>query len=48
VAVATGFGCAATRVTEAAALPDVLRGALAHTGPVLVDIAVDAAIERLY
>jgi len=48
VAVATGFGCAATRVTEAAALPDVLRGALAHAGPVLVDIAVDAAVERLY
>ena len=48
VAVATGFGCEAGRVTEAGALPDVLRGALAHTGPVLVDIAVDAAIERLY
>jgi benzoylformate decarboxylase len=48
VAVARGFGCEAGRVTEATALPDVLRGVLAHTGPTLVDIAVDAAVERLY
>jgi len=47
-ALARGFGCAASRVESAAELPDALRHALAGTGPILLDVVVDAAIERLY
>jgi benzoylformate decarboxylase len=47
-AVARGFGCAASRVDAAADLPGALRRALASAGPVLVDITVDATVERLY
>jgi benzoylformate decarboxylase len=48
VAIADGFGCAASRVTDAEELSDAVSHALAADGPVLVDIAVDATIERLY
>jgi benzoylformate decarboxylase len=48
VAVARGFGCEASRVTAAGDLVDALATALAADGPVLVDVVVDAAVERLY
>jgi benzoylformate decarboxylase len=45
---AAGFGCAARRVETAAELETALRWSFAATGPTLVDVAVDDAIERLY
>jgi benzoylformate decarboxylase len=47
-ALARGFGCDAARIETADELPDALRHALARTGPMVLDLAVDAAIERLY
>ena len=47
-AIARGFGCTASRVDAAADLPGALRRALARPGPVLLDITVDATVERLY
>ncbi len=47
-ALATGFGCGAVRVEHAAAVAEALRQALAGDGPVLLDVVVDATIERLY
>jgi benzoylformate decarboxylase len=46
--IATGFGCTALAVAAVADLPDALHQALVSTGPVLLDIAVDATVERLY
>jgi benzoylformate decarboxylase len=48
VAIATGFGCAASRVEAAEDLGDALQLALASSGPAFLDITVDATIERLY
>ncbi len=48
VAIARGFGCQASRVEAAADLGDALSAALASSGPALLDITVDATIERLY
>jgi pyruvate dehydrogenase (quinone)/pyruvate oxidase len=39
--VAEGFGLSAWRVDRAEALPETIRAALAHEGPVLVEAAVD-------
>jgi benzoylformate decarboxylase len=46
--IATGFGCAARRVTQASELEDALRWTLSLNAPTLVDINVDPSIETLY
>jgi benzoylformate decarboxylase len=48
VGIARGFGCTASRVDAGADLSEALRSALAGRGPALLDIMVDATIERLY
>jgi benzoylformate decarboxylase len=40
VALAAGMGCPGTRVTDAERLHDVLRDALASSGPMLVEVVV--------
>ncbi len=45
---ASGFGCASRSVSTAAELEDALRWALDSSTPTLLDVEVDAAIERLY
>ena len=45
---AAGFGCAARAVSHAEELEEALHWALASAGPTLIDVAVDASIERLY
>jgi benzoylformate decarboxylase len=45
---AAGFGCAARTVSRADELDEALRWALGSPGPALVDVAVDASVERLY
>jgi benzoylformate decarboxylase len=45
---ARGFGCAARAVSRADELEEALHWALASAGPTLIDVAVDASIERLY
>ncbi len=47
-AIARGHGCAAERVEKPGALDEALARALAADGPALLDVAVDAAVERLY
>ena len=47
-AIARGHGCAAERVERPGALDDALARALASDGPALLDVAVDAAVPRLY
>jgi benzoylformate decarboxylase len=47
-ALAQGMGVPALRVADPAALEGALAAALAHPGPMLVDVAVDAAIPELY
>ncbi|MDO9711006.1 benzoylformate decarboxylase [Paracraurococcus lichenis] len=48
VALAQGMGCAGLRVEDPALLADALAAALRHEGPMVVDVAVDAAIPTLY
>ena len=47
-ALAQGMGCPGLRVTEPAALAEALAAALRSDGPMLVEVAVDAAIPTLY
>jgi len=48
VALARGMGCPGLRVDDPAQLPEALDAALGHAGPMLVEVAVDAAIPTLY
>ncbi|TDG31403.1 benzoylformate decarboxylase [Paracraurococcus ruber] len=48
VALARGMGCAGLRVEDPAHLPDALAAALRHAAPMVLDVAVDAAIPTLY
>ncbi len=48
VGMARAMGCPAVRVDDPAALDDALRAAMAADGPMLVEVAVDAAIPTLY
>jgi benzoylformate decarboxylase len=48
VELAAGFGCVARAVTTAEELDDALRWALGNARPTLLDVEVDASIERLY
>ena len=45
---AAGFGCAVRSVARADELEAALGWAFASDGPTLIDVAVDASIERLY
>ena len=47
-AIARGHGCAAERVERPGALDEALAWVLALDGPALLDVAVDAAVPRLY
>jgi benzoylformate decarboxylase len=47
-AIARGHGCAAEQVERPGALDEALARALSADGPALLDVAVDAAVERLY
>jgi benzoylformate decarboxylase len=48
VALATGFGCAAGRVSRAADLPAALDHALSHDGPYVLEVPVAASQSTLY
>lgn len=48
VSVAEGFGCRAVRVERASALEAALREAFSSTETWLVDVRLDAAVQRLY
>ena len=48
VQIAKGFGCHAHRVDKAAALEPALREAWRADGPVLLDVPVDLAVQKLY
>lgn len=48
VALATGFGCAASRVERAADLPAALERALSHDGPYVLEVPVAAHQSTLY
>ena len=48
VTLARGMGCPGLAVTEARDLSGALEAALAAPGPMLVEVAVDAAIPTLY
>ncbi len=48
VAIAEGFGCEASRVEQAERLEPGLRAAFEADGPTLLDVLVDATVERLY
>jgi benzoylformate decarboxylase len=48
VALARGMGCPGLHVEDPASLPDALAAALRQEGPMLVEVAVDAAIPTLY
>ncbi|MEN0074043.1 MAG: thiamine pyrophosphate-dependent enzyme, partial [Paracraurococcus sp.] len=48
VALAQGMGCPGLRAAEPAALAEALAAALRSDGPMLVEVAVDAAIPMLY
>ncbi len=45
---AAGFGCAARGVSRAEELDVALRWALDRSGPTLLDVGVEASVERLY
>jgi benzoylformate decarboxylase len=47
-AIARGHGCAAERVEKPGALDGALARVLSSDGPALLDVAVDAAVPRLY
>jgi benzoylformate decarboxylase len=47
-ALASGFGCAGRRVEQAEDLEPALREVLTADGPALLDISVDAGVDRLY
>ena len=48
VALAQGMGCPGLRVDDPRLLAEALAAALRHAGPMLVEVAVDAAIPTLY
>jgi benzoylformate decarboxylase len=48
VALAKGFGCAARRVEHAADLVSALAEAHQHPGPILVDVAVESKVAKLF
>ena len=48
VALAQGMDCPGTRIEDPKLLPDALAAALRQQGPMLVEVAVDAAIPTLY
>jgi benzoylformate decarboxylase len=47
VSLAHGYGCSAERVTDPAKLDDVLKRAIASTGPHLIEVEVDATVPAL-
>ena len=47
VALAQGYGVAASRVSDPAALEDGLRKGMAHTGPLLLEVEVDPTVPPL-
>jgi benzoylformate decarboxylase len=48
VKLAEGHGCDAVRVTKSSELAGALQRALAHNGPSLVEVIIDAAVPLLY
>lgn len=48
VQIASGFGCAASRIAKATALEAALSEAWRADGPVLIDVPVDPAVPKLY
>jgi benzoylformate decarboxylase len=48
VSLARGMGCPGVLVTKPGELDDALAQAMAHPGPMLVQVVVDAAVPTLY